>query len=118
MQSRATAPADDCFSGGGVAFGLAYPAVRLRACGTVHARRLRARCEPILRIAPFNVASALLILVPGVLGGALPIERPHLRARRYQPASLILDNPALAVSAGASLLSPQPWSAKWPAVDW
>ena len=72
----------------------------------------------ILRIAPFDVASALLILVAGVLGGALPVERPVLRGRRYQPPSLILDNPALAVSPGTSLLSPQPSSAKWPAVDW
>ena len=57
------------FSGSGLAFGLAYLAiVVVHATLFTHTSSERS-VRAILRIAPFNLASALLILLAGVVGG-------------------------------------------------
>ncbi len=56
--------------GAGVAFGLAYLVIVLIHSG-LFTRASGRGARGILRIAPFNVASALLILLGGVLGGVL-----------------------------------------------
>jgi low temperature requirement protein LtrA len=59
------------FSGGGPAFGLAYLVVVCVHAALFTRTSSESAVRAILRIAPFNVASALLILAAGVVGGLL-----------------------------------------------
>jgi low temperature requirement protein LtrA len=57
------------FSGSGVAFGLAYLAVVAVHAGLFTRTSSESAVRAILRIAPFNLTSALLVLLAGAMGG-------------------------------------------------
>ena len=57
------------FSGAGLAFGLGYLVVTLVHAGLFTRTSTRSAVRAILRLAPFNLASALLVLAGGVAGG-------------------------------------------------
>lgn len=58
------------FSGSGPAFGLAYLAVVAVHAGLFSRTSSQRTVRAILRLAPFNLASALLVLLAGAIGGA------------------------------------------------
>ncbi len=57
------------FTGSGIAFGLAYLAVVLVHLGMFARSSQLTAAQAILGLAPFNLSTALLVLVGGVLGG-------------------------------------------------
>src|SRR3954462_15375995 len=57
------------FSGGGVAFGLAYLVVILIHAGLFTRSQVGASARAILKIAPLNLVAALLIVAAGIAGG-------------------------------------------------
>jgi low temperature requirement protein LtrA len=57
------------FTGGGAAFGLAYLVIVVIHVGLFARASSTRTVRAILRIAPFNIASALLVLGGGILGG-------------------------------------------------
>src|SRR3954453_8511461 len=58
------------FSGGGVAFGLAYLVVILIHAGLFIRSQAGASGTAILRVAPLNIVAALAIVAAGIAGGA------------------------------------------------
>jgi low temperature requirement protein LtrA len=57
------------FAGDGLAFGLAYLLVTLVHAGLFTRTSARSAVRAVFRLAPFNLASALLVLAGGVAGG-------------------------------------------------